>query len=99
MACGQSNLTPAQTKIIETYKLSIKAFEDLTLSINSETKAGRVAFDLVDQCCTDANPDGDPSLAWTCLMQKYEAKTVPSHIKLKQEFAISKMDDTVEKSD
>ena len=49
MACGQTNLTPEHTKIIEMYKLSIKAFEDLILSINGETKAGHVAFDIVDQ--------------------------------------------------
>ena len=98
-ACGQSNPTPAHTKIIETYKLSIKAFEDLILSINGETKAGRVAFDLVDQCCIDANPDGDPSLAWNRLVQKYKPRTAPSYIKLKRQFANSKLEDAADAPD
>ena len=45
------------------YKLSLTAFEDLTLSIESKTSVGREAFYLVNGCSTNNNPYGDVSLA------------------------------------
>ena len=84
--------TPSDEKNIKNYEKSISAFEDLILSINGESKAGRVAFDLVDGCNTLSNPDGDVKLAWTRLVHKYEPKTAPSYIQLNREFANSKLE-------
>ena len=94
-----SNPTPFDTKNIRTYEASIVAFEDLILSINGESKAGRVAFDLVDGCTTHDNPDGDVKLAWDRLTHKYEPKTAPSYIQLKKDFANSKLEDAKQDPD
>ena len=48
------------------------AFEDLILSINGETRVGRVAFGIVKGCKTRELPDGDAHLAWTRLSNKFE---------------------------
>ena len=64
--------TPQDETNIKTYEHSISAFEDLILSINGESKAGKVAFDLVDGCNTLSNPNRDISLAWSWLVHKYE---------------------------
>ncbi len=74
-------------------ELLLTAFEDLILSIESKTKADQVAFDLVDGCNTNNNTDGNVTLAWKRLIQKYEAKTSPSYIQLKQDFASWKLED------
>ena len=39
------------------------AFEDLILSINGETRVGRVAFRIVKGCKTKELPNGDTHLA------------------------------------
>ncbi len=88
-ANAMSNTSNDEKKLIKTYKLALVAFEDLLLSVESKTKAGRVAFDLVDGCNTNNNPDGHVSLVWKLLIQKYDPKTAPSYIQLKQGFANS----------
>ena len=47
-ACRKDETTPSHKKTIANYNLSVRAFKDLILSINGETKAGRVAFKLVN---------------------------------------------------
>ncbi len=75
------------------YELALAAFEDLILSIENKTKVGKVVFDLVNKCNTNNNPEGDVALAWKRLIQKYEPKTVPSCIQLKQDFINSNLED------
>ena len=36
--------------LVECWKLNERAFEDILLSIDGQTKSGRVAFNLVDNC-------------------------------------------------
>ena len=76
---------------IKNYELNTAGFEDLILSICGTTSTGKVAFELVAGCETQANPDGDVALAWKRRIQKYEPKTAPSYIKLKRKFVNSKL--------
>ena len=76
----------------ETVKLgdsNALGYEDLILSINGSTKAGKVAFNLVKNCKTDEFPEGNYKLAWDRLVNKYSPKTAPSYIELKKKFTNS----------
>ena len=59
-------------------------YEDLILSINGESAAGKVAFNLVKNCKTTEFPEGDCKQAWDLLVNKYAPKTAPSYIELKK---------------
>ena len=65
-------------------KANDDAYEDLILSIEGDTKEGRVAFGIVKGCKTKELTDGDAYLAWTRLTNKYESKSIPSMLKLKK---------------
>ena len=77
-----SDPTPLDTKRVELYEMSVEAYHHLILSIDGESPAGRVAFELVHGSRTTDNPDGDVRLAWKRLVSKYEPKTAQSYIKL-----------------
>ena len=91
--------TDNDKKTIENYRLNEKANEDLLLSIDEETKTGKVAFNLVDNAVTSANPKGDSKIAWDRLITIYAPKTAPSYIQLKKEFANSKLKSAVHNPD
>ena len=74
-------------------KANDDAYEDLILSIEGDTKEGRVAFGIVKGCKTKELTDGDANLAWTRLTNKYESKSIPSMLKLKKNFTNSKFKD------
>ena len=61
------------------------------MSINTDTKAGRAAFDTVKNRKTKEYPEGNCYLAWQRLINKYAPKTAPSYIKLRKEFINSKL--------
>ena len=67
------------------------AYEDLILSIDGTTAAGRVAFSLVRLAKTAKHPDGDAKLAWARLQNKYATKSAPSLLALKKEFTNSRL--------
>ena len=67
------------------------AFEDLILCIQADTKAGRVAFNLVKNCKTDDHPEGNFCLAWTRLGNKFCPKTAPTYVSLKKDFTNSSL--------
>ena len=90
-----SNPTPIDTKRVELYEMSVEAYHHLVLSIDGESPAGRVAFELVHGSRTTDNPDGDVRLAWKRLVSKYEPKTAQSYIKLNKKFVTSKLEDTL----
>ena len=83
----------ASKKIVELGDRNEEAFEDVILSINHTTKEGKVAFSLVKNCKTGDNPEGNCKLAWDRLVAKYAPKTAPSLLKLKKQFANSKLKD------
>ena len=63
------------------------AYKYTILSINEQIKLGNVAFNLVDNCVKNEQPDGNYKLAWKRLVHKYTPKTVPYCIQLKKDFA------------
>ena len=66
-------------------------FEELILSIDGKSKAGKVAFALVKGCKSVDYPDGEAALAWMRLTNKFASKNTVSLLKLKREFTNSMM--------
>lgn len=91
-ALAKDTPTPIDKGYIKKWRLNELAYEDLLLSINGQTKMGKVAFNLVDNCTTDEQPDGNCKLAWERLVHKFAPKTAPSYISLKKSFANSKLE-------
>ena len=73
-------------------KMNVLAYEDILLSIDTKTAAGKVVFNLVNTCYSEDVPEGNCILAWDCLHAKFEPSTVPSLLKLYKIFANSKLD-------
>jgi len=73
-------------------KLNVLAYEDILLSIDTKTAAGKVAFNLVNTCYSEDFPEGNCRLAWDRLCSKFEPNTAPSLLKLRKIFANSKLD-------
>ena len=73
-------------------ELNVLAYEDIHLSIDTKTAAGKVAFNLVNTCYSEDFPEGNCRLAWDCLCSKFEPNTAPSLLKLHKIFANSKLD-------
>ena len=86
-------VTDGNKEQIKIGDLNEEAFEDIVLSINHTSRQGKVAFSLVRNCRTSKYPEGNCKLAWDRLVAKYAPKTAPSLLKLKKEFANSKLDD------
>ena len=89
VAESESNETQKKTR--RAYKLNELAYEDILLSINCSTSSGKTAFNLVDNCVTKDQPDGNCKLAWERLTSKYQPRSTPSYIQLKKDFANSKL--------
>ena len=89
LAAGETNIE--EKKTVRLWQLNELAFEDILLSINGTTKQGKIAFNLVDNCSTEEQPEGNSKLAWDRLVHKYAPKTAPSYIQLKKDFANSKL--------
>jgi hypothetical protein len=67
-----------------------EAYIDLILSIEGETKEGKVAFQIVNGSKTEDQPDGNAALAWKRLKKKYASTTAPSLLKLKRNSRIAR---------
>ena len=83
-AVALTSHTAESMKTVEAYKANEIAYENILLSISGDTKTGKVAFNLVDNCVTADQPDGNSKLAWERLVHKYAPKTIPSYIQLKK---------------
>jgi hypothetical protein len=84
--------TDNQKLTVKLWQLNELAFEEILLSINVKTKQGKIAFNLVDNCTTAEQPQGNCKIAWERLVHKYAPKTAPSYIQLKKDFANSKLE-------
>ena len=62
------------------------AYADLILSIQCESGAGRVVFNLIKNSKSDDYPDGHASTAWASLERKFNPKTTNSRTKLHRLF-------------
>jgi hypothetical protein len=77
-------------------KLRIKdlnelAFEELILSVEGDTKYGRVAFQLIKNCKSKDYEDGNAAQAWKRLSEKFSPKNAPDLLSLKYKFNSSKL--------
>jgi hypothetical protein len=71
--------------------LNVEAFEDLTLSIDTSTNYGKIAFDLIKSTITKDCPDGNAVKAWRLLKNKYEPDSGPTLARLSNQFYASKL--------
>ena len=97
LTIGEEN--SGKKKTVKMWMLNEHAFEEILLSIEGQTSSGKVAFNLVDNCTTADQPDGNCKLAWDRLVNKYAPQTAPSYITLKKTFANSTLADATEDPD
>jgi hypothetical protein len=72
------------------------AYTELILSIDDTTSNGKVAFNLVKGCKNKDYADGNASMAWERLKNKYEPQSAPSLVKMEKQFrqsALKKVQD------
>ena len=86
-------------KILELAELNQMAYEDMLLSMDTDTKAGQVAFDLVKNAKTPDHPEGNCYVAMKKLQNKYDPRTGPSYVAKKREFTNSKLESCEEDPD
>ena len=90
------DLTTSNTenkKKLKVRELNELAYQDLILSIDGTTKAGRVAFQIVKMSKVKDYEDGNAALAWERLKKKYAPTRAPSLLMLKKKFAQSQLKD------
>jgi hypothetical protein len=58
------------------------AYTELILSIDDKTSNGKVAFNLVKVCNSNNHADGNASMTWERLKNKFEPSSNPSLVKL-----------------
>ena len=86
---GNNNL---DKRIVKLGELNELAYEDLILSINTNSSVGKVAFGLVKNVKSVDFLEGNCKVAWDRLVSKYAPHTASSLLKLKSEFHNSKLD-------
>jgi hypothetical protein len=62
------------------------AYTELILSIDDKSSNGKVAFNLVKGCKNKDYVDGNASMAWERLRNKFETTSAPSLVKLEKQF-------------
>lgn len=67
------------------------AYEQLILSMDITKSGGKVAFGIIKGSKSADYEDGNGTVAWTRLLNKYSPKTAPSLVKLERQFRTSKL--------
>ena len=67
------------------------SFEELLLSVDTSTAAGKVAFCIIKGCNTNEYPNGNKPKAWKRLCEKYIDKSAPTLIKSKRKLSKSRL--------
>ena len=62
------------------------AYTELILSIDDKTSNGKVAFNLVKGCKNKDYVNGNASMAWERLRNKFEPQSAPSLVKMEKQF-------------
>jgi hypothetical protein len=62
------------------------AYTELILSIDDKTNSGKLALNLVKGCKNKDYADGNASMAWERLKNRFEASFAPSLVKLEKQF-------------
>jgi gag-polypeptide of LTR copia-type len=69
-----------------TIELNEIAHTELILFTDVKTSSGKVAVNLINGCKNKDYPDGNASIAWVKLKNKYEPISAPSLVKLEKQF-------------
>ena len=59
---AKASRTDAQKKTVKDFDLNSLAYDELMMSMDGSTDGGKIAFQLVNNSCTAANPNGDAKL-------------------------------------
>jgi hypothetical protein len=73
-------------KMLNAIDLNKVAYTERLLSIDVKTSNGKVAFIIVKGCKSKDYPDGNVTIAWDKLKNKYEPMSAPSIVKLDKQF-------------
>jgi hypothetical protein len=73
-------------KLTITYDMNELAYTELILSIDDKTSSGKVAFNIVKGCKNKDYADGNASMSWERLKNKFESSSVPSWVILEKQF-------------
>ena len=71
--------------------LNKEAFEELILSIDTSTYAGKFSIRVIKECKTNDYPNGNATKAWKRFCDKYIDKSSPTLINIKRKFAKSRL--------
>jgi len=90
-AVNEDDRTPGQALVVKRYRNLMRAHHMITFSIDTDMRSGLGAFQIIENSVTQANPDGDPSLAWHNLNQTYAARNVPSYFNYLQMYCSTRL--------
>jgi hypothetical protein len=77
---------PDEVKLIELREKNKKVYSNLVCSMDTNSHAGNVAFQLVHSSKREDYLDGHTPISWAKLMSKYRPKMAPNLMKLHWEF-------------
>jgi hypothetical protein len=83
-----NDIGKAQKKLVE---LNDMAYSELILLMDIKQAGGKVAFSIVKGSKSTEYEDGNGSVDWTRLSNKYLPKTATSMVKLETEFRASRL--------
>ena len=83
--------SPEDDEKIKMRELNELAYGDLIMSMNTKTPGGMVAFSLVKSSKSKDYPDGNATISFKKLKDKYAPETGPTLTKLHQQFYSSKL--------
>ena len=83
-ADGSDRTSAEMKRMTELREANEIAYEDLILSIDGTTDTGRVVFQFVRGAKTTEFANGDAREAWDRLIKKFEARTAPTRLMLKE---------------
>ena len=83
--------SPEDDEKIKMRDLNELAYGDLIMSMNTKTPGGMVAFSLVKSSKSKDYPDGNATISFKKLKDKYAPETGPTLTKLHQQFYSSKL--------
>ena len=81
-----STKTDAEADKEKQIKLLELGFEDLVLSIDDKTQEGKVVFKIIESAVSAEFPEGDATIAWERLIEKFEPKETGSRLELRDQF-------------
>ena len=79
--------------------LNKESFEELILSIDTSTAAGKVAFSIMKGCKTKDYPNGNSPKSWKHLCDKYIDKSAPTIMKIMRKFSKTRLKKNIKDPD